>query len=195
MAPLVLPPLELGGFPEHVLAPGHPLYRIHRAGRGPWWFGSSGAGRFDLAPPGGTCYLAEHPLGAFIEVFRDTHLVDRRDVERRRLARLSLGRPLRLADCMAGRSRSFGVTGAIHSAADYEVTHAWAAGFARAGFDGVRYLLSQDPAQRLTGYALFGAAGAATDRERWPTGTSAPIPGEVVREARDHFGLVVLAAG
>lgn len=195
MPSLPLPPLDLAGFPEHVLAPGHPLFRIHRRGRSPWWFGSSGRCRFDLARPRGTCYLAGHPLGAFIEVFRDTHLVDQRDVDRRRLSRVALLRRLRLADCTAGRGRSFGVTGAIHSTPDYERTHAWAAGFESAGFDGVRYKLSQDPAQELTGYALFGDAGEPVDPERWPAGSSERIDGAVLREARDHFGVLVLPAG
>lgn len=37
-------------------------------GHGPWWFGSSLAGRFDLPEPHGTCYLAADPLAALLEV-------------------------------------------------------------------------------------------------------------------------------
>lgn len=195
MSPLALPPLDVAGFPELVVEPGRPLFRIHRRGRGPWWFSSNGHGRFDLAPPRGTCHLAGHPLGAFIEVFRDTHLVDQRDVERRRLSRVALPRPLRLADCTASRSRLFGVTGAIHSTPHYDRTHAWAAGFASAGFDGVHYKLSQDPAQELSGFALFGSAGEPVEPELWPAGTGERIAGPVLREARDRVGILVLPAG
>ncbi|WP_305091850.1 RES domain-containing protein [Prescottella sp. R16] len=35
-----------------------PLLRGHRVANSPWWFASSGGGRFDLALPRGTCYLA-----------------------------------------------------------------------------------------------------------------------------------------
>lgn len=195
MSPLALPPPELAGFPEHTVAEGSTLFRIHRATHGAWWFSSDGSGRFDLEPPRGTCYLASQVLGAFVEVFRDTRLVDQRDVERRRIARISLPRAPRLADCAASRSRAFGVTGAIHSTPDYRLTQSWAAAFARVGFDGVRYLVSHDPAQRLAGYALFGSAGEPADRDLWPAGESEPIPGSVLRQAKDRFGILVLPAG
>jgi hypothetical protein len=161
LSPLALPPRDLAAFPEHVVVPGSPLFRVHRATRRPWWFSADGTGRFDLAPPRGTCHLASEPVGAFLEVFRDVLRIDPRDVEARRMSRLELPRPLRLADCTAARSRGFGVTGAIHSTPDYATSHAWAAAFANAGFDGVRYRVSHDPSQRLGGYALFGEAGVA----------------------------------
>jgi len=194
VSPLALPPPNLAGFPERVVVPGSPLYRVHRAKRHPWWFSSDGTGRFDLAPPGGTCHLASEPVAAFLEVFRDVQRIDPRDVEARRLTRLELPRPIRLADCTASRCRGYGVTGALHSTPDYALAHAWAAAFAGAGFDGIRHLVSHDPAQRLTGYALFGDAGEPTDQELWPAGQSEPIPGSVLRQAKNRFGILVLPA-
>lgn len=188
------PPEDLRHFPERVLAPGAPLFRIHRADRGPWWFASDGAGRFDLAPPRGTCYLAGDPLGAFVEVFRDTRVVPEREVRRRSLSRLALPRPLRLADCAARRGRMFGLTAAVHSTPDFELTRAWGAAFAAAGFDGVRYLVSHDPAQRLAGYALFGDAGESADAGAWPPGEPSEIDAALLRRARHQFGLLAVPA-
>jgi hypothetical protein len=171
------------------------MVRSHRADRGPWWFGSGGHGRFDLAPdperPQGTCYLAAEPLGAFVEVFRHTALVDQADVARRRWSRLAVPRSLRLADCTARNARAYGITGAIHSTPDYRLTNAWAAAFAEAGFDGVRYLVSHDPAQRLVGYALFGPAGAGGPPE-WPDGEVHRLDDDLLRRAREELGILVV---
>lgn len=176
------------------MAPGAPLFRIHRAGRAPWWFSSAGSGRFDLAPPRGTCYLAEEPLGSFVEVFREIRLVPEEEVRRRALSEIRLPRPLRLADCAARKARMFGVTAAIHSTPDFALTRAWAAAFAAAGFDGVRYLVSHDPAQRLAGHALFGDAGEAADAARWPAGEPGEIGPGLLRQVRQLFGLLVVPA-
>lgn len=194
MSPLARPSEDLTHFPAFALRAGEILFRIHRADRGPWWFGSTGAGRFDLSPPRGTCYLAEDPLGAFVEVFREAHLVPEEAVRRRVQSHLGLPRPLRLADCVARKSRMFGVTAAIHSTSDFALTGAWALGLATAGFDGLRYLLSHDPAQRLVGYALFGDAGEAHDAETWPPGEAREIGVEVLARARRQFGFLIAPA-
>jgi hypothetical protein len=44
------------------------LWRIHAADVAPWHFGVGPDGRFNLAQSG-TCYLAEEPIGAFVEKF------------------------------------------------------------------------------------------------------------------------------
>lgn len=80
MSPLGLPPADLSGFPRHELRRSATLYEIHLVGQGPWWFSSDGLGRFDLNSPRGTCYLAEDPLGGFVEVFRDVGAVDQADI-------------------------------------------------------------------------------------------------------------------
>jgi len=156
---------------------------------GPWWFSTDGSGRFDL-PRGsdrGTCYLADDPLGCFLEVFRFTWLVPEEEVQRRRLARLELPEVL-LADCTASRSRRFGITAEIHSTTDYGLTQRWAAAFAAAGFDGVRYLLRHDPGQMLSGVALFGPAGAPD----WEVPPGEPLGSDLLLEAERRFGIRVL---
>lgn len=68
LAPPPEDPAELEGFPRMVLESVTCLYRVGRAERSPWWFGSSLEGRFDLPEPDGTCYVALDPLTALLEV-------------------------------------------------------------------------------------------------------------------------------
>jgi len=81
----------------------------------------------------------------------------------------------------------FGITAAMHAEADYTVTHPRTAAFHQAGFQGARYFLSHDPAQRCVGIALFGATGPADYRVY----ADEPIGPEVVTAARE-FGILVL---
>ena len=187
MSPLRRPRDDLSGFPTYDLQRRETLYRLHRADRSPWWFSSDGSGRFDLEPPSGTCYLASTPVGAFIEVFRVETVIPEPELEVRALSRLVVPRRSRLADCTASRARRFGITGAIHTQPDYALPRAWAAAFAATGFDGIRYRLSHDPAQREVGVALFDAAG----EQDYPVRKTEPVPAGVVDEARRRFGLVV----
>jgi hypothetical protein len=189
LSPLSQPPADLHGFPYRTLKPAHPLVRIHLRSRGPWFFCADGSGRFDLTdPPGlGTCYLAERPLGAFVEVFRDTVLVDEADVIKRQVSRLSAPHAVKLANCTSRRARRFGVTGSIHSTQDYDLSQRWAAAFRGAGFGGVRYLVSHNPAQKLVGIALFGPAGEPTN----PVLRSDGIDPKLVALAERRFGIKV----
>lgn len=190
MSPLGRPAADLAGLPRYDLRAAQPLYRIHRHGRRPWWFSSDGSGRFDLAPPHGTCYLADDPLGGFVEVFRDVPVVAESDVDRRACSILRAPKGIALADCTDSRARSFRITAAIHSSEDYARTRQWAAAFANAGFGGVRYFLSHDPAQRLVGIALFGPGG----EQEWPVRATGPIDPRVFTEARSRFGIIVVPA-
>jgi len=166
------------------------LYRIHPVDHGPWWFSSDGSGRFDLAPPAGTCYLSLSPVGAFIEVFRDFTFVDAADVSARVLARMRTPRDVVLADCTSTRARGFGVTAAVHSTADYAATQAWATAFQNRGFHGVRYFCGHDPSQDELGIALFGEAGEADH----PVVDTGSIGGELLRTVERRFGVRVLPA-
>lgn len=191
MSPLGTPPGDLGGFPGRDLDTDQILYRVHRSERSPWWFSDDGSGRFDLSVKGmGTCYLAERPVGAFIEVFRTETVIPEQEVKARSLARLRAPAPTRLADCTASTARGFGVTAAIHSQPDYELTLAWSQAFAEGGFGGILYRLSHDPSGSELGVALFGSAG---ERDL-PIDSSAAIPEDVLDEARGRFGLLVLPA-
>lgn len=188
MSPLSDPSAPLAAFPRYQLPPAHRLVRIHRHDRGPWWFSHDKTGRFDLAPPRGTCYLAEEPIGAFVEVFRYSAIVQESDVVKRRISTLHLERTAELADCTTRRAGAFGITAAIHTSEDYARTQRWAKAFADAGFDGVRYRLSHDPAQRLIGIALFGPAGPAA----WPVATTVPIDDDLMAAVQRRFGIRVL---
>ena len=189
MSPLEAPPKELGGFPAHELGADRVLYRIHRIDRSPWWFSNDGSSRFDLLRGDeGTCYLAERQVGAFVEVFRTGTVIAEAAVRVRSLALLRSPASTRLADCTASEARGFGVTAAIHSQPDYDLTREWAQAFADAGFGGILYTLSHDPSGSELGVALFGPAG----EQSLPVDGTEAIPADVVDEARARFSLVVL---
>lgn len=186
---LTEPPSELGGFPVYRLTPRRTLWRINLKGKSPWWFCSDLECRFDLHTPRGTCYVAEEPLGSFAEVFTDVTLVAEEDVKQRRLSALRVPRTLRLADCTKAASRGFGCTGEIHTTIDYDLTQLWARALAAAGFDGIRYLVRHDPAQRKVGIALFGDGGEAS---HWPDPATEEIDEELLEAASRRFGIRVL---
>ena len=180
--------MDLSDFPTFRLLPEHRLFRIHRAGYGPWWFSSSGDGRFDLRPPLGTCYLAEEPVGAFIEVFQGfDEAVPHADVRARRISTLSVPRVFRLADCANSLARRSGITGEIHSMTTRRQTQQWARAFADAGFDGIRFLVRHDPAQQRVGFALFGPAGEAS----WDAISTDEIGTAVIIDVERRFGIRV----
>ncbi len=183
------PPQDLRGFPSRILTPVRRLWRIHRADREPWWFCSDRECRFDLAPPAGTCYVAEDPLGSFVEVFQEVTVIAEEDVAARRLSELRVPQRMRLADCTSPRARGFGCTGEIHTTADYELTQKWASCLAEHGFDGIRHLVRHDRAQRRAGIALLGQAGAA---DAWPEPATGPIGEDLVARAARDFGIHVL---
>jgi hypothetical protein len=189
VSPLGPPPPDLGGFPTVDLESTRLLYRIHRRDKSPWWFSNDGSGRFDLLQSDqGTCYLAERPVGAFIEVFRRETVIPQSEVDVRSLAELHAPSTTRLANCTVSAARRFGVTAAIHSQPDYDVPRAWAQAFANARLGGVLYRLSHDPSGSELGVALFGDAG----EQDLPIERSDAIPDDVLEEARSRFGLVVL---
>ena len=190
MATLSPPPPDLRRFPRRTLRATTDLFRVHPRGLGPWWFASEGAGRFDLSPPEGTCYLARSPLGSFVEVFRDFRVVAEADVVARVLSRLRVATDAVLADCTSPRALAFGVTAAVHSTPDYETTRGWAAALHRHGHAGIRYFCGHDPSQREVGVALFGAAGEA----RWPVVETGAVGDDVIRAVERRFGIWVLPA-
>jgi hypothetical protein len=183
--PLGDPPASLDGFPS--LSSFGNLYRIHRSDHEPLYFSNTGAGRFDLPAPRGTLYTAERPVGAFLEVFRG-HLIPSAEVAARTLTTLTrTAERLVLADCTSPAARVFGITAAIHSTPDYELTQRWALAFAEAEFDGIYYLVSHDPSAEEYGVALFA------DVSSWPQ-SSTPIPDDLLAEVQRRFGLLVVPA-
>lgn len=94
-------PAELTDFPERAIAETYPYARIHDVAQEAEWFCSCGVHRFDPPAGGdtpfGTCYLAGHPVGAFVEKFGSLGIVTRERVDAHRLAHLQVP-ATRLAD-------------------------------------------------------------------------------------------------
>ncbi len=181
-------------FPAHVLRPGFVVHRIHLATLDAWYFNADDTWRFNPCSISdlGACYLAERPVAGLLETFKSVTVVDERDVANRAHFSATLTAAVRLADCCASAAGEFGINGEIHSTTDYDMTQAWAAAFAAAGFAGVRYLCRSDPAMSLIGYALLDTTGKAPPG-RWPTGRDIPIGDDILREAED-YGLRVRPA-
>ena len=182
---------SLAGCPESELPPERWVYRIHRSSRGPWWFSCNEANpqRFDLRSPRGTCYVAEHPVGAFVEVFQDLDggMILSADVDARRLSILAVPHPMRLADCTQARARAFDVTAEIHTTVNRDLTRDWAQAVAAEGFDGIRYFVRNDPAQHQIGIAIFGDAGEA----QWPILATESIGSDLRDDVEANFGIRV----
>ena len=186
--------MTLDRFPRRTLRGDRTIHRIHRSANGAWWFSSDGTGRFDPVGTGkGACYLAEDPLGAWVEVFRKRMLLAEAEITARALFSVELGRELRLADLTSRRALEFGVTASLGADQQYGDSHEFAVLAVEAGFDGIRYLVRHDPAQKLYGLALFGDAGApdATDPS-WPAARDEPLSDDLAAAAARAFGYRVL---
>ena len=106
--------MNLRGFPRRTLRADRAVYRIHRVKHGPWYFSADGSGRFDPVGTGqGACYVAERPLGSWVEVFRKTMLIAEAAVEERALMQTALGRDVRLADLTSRRALTCGTTASL----------------------------------------------------------------------------------
>lgn len=185
--------MSLKGFPRRTLRGEKTICRIHKSIRTPWWFSSTGSGRFDPMGTGmGACYLAEVPLGAWVEVFRKRLLLAEAEIANRSLLIVALKRNLRLADITARRALSFGVTASLGAGEEHEDSQTFAAQALEDGFDGVRYFVRHDPAQKLYGVALFAQARTPEPADpQWPSDSGA-IPDALVRDAERVFGYRVL---
>lgn len=147
-------------------------------------------GRFNLAESG-TCYLAEEPLGAFVEKFgrllRPGGVIPEPLVDSQRLSRL---RPPKaevvdLTDpTVLGQ---VGLTAEIHSTTDYDLTQGWALAFQEAGYAGVRYKARHDPRGQLTSIALFGSKRPPRSARK-----AAVVPVDLIHEASSTFAITIL---
>ncbi len=166
------------------------LWRIHAADAAPWFFDVGPDGRFNLAESG-TCYLAEEPVGAFVEKFgrllRPGGVVPEPLVDAQRLSRL---RPPKaeivdLTDpTVLGLA---GLTAEIHSTTDYNLTQGWALAFQEAGYAGIRYKARHDPRGQLISIALFGTSKPPKSKV-----TTTTIPVDLIHEASTTFAIAVL---
>lgn len=177
-------PRPLDGFPAWTLTPRRRLVRGHRAAKGPWWFASSGGGRFDLPPPRGTCYVAFDDRTAIRETVGEVlavgGVVAAEFAAERVLSTLRIPARRRLADTCAESAADFGLTRELCTLTPYDVPRRWAAALA-GGFDGLRYQTRFTTGAGANAAALFGAAGA---RDGWP-----------VDDAPEPFGIAARRCG
>lgn len=184
-------PTALADFPRLVLEPVTRLFRVAKADRRPWWFGSSLEGRFDLPEPDGTCYLALDPLSAVLEVIgpeREGGFVSAELLAGRRIYELHVDEDHDLADLASPAAAAFGVTLEIHALIPYDLPQAWARQLRAAGFEGVWYLLRHHPSG-ADGIALFGPHGERTD---WPVAAEEPIGAALQERLEQRHGIRVL---
>ena len=183
-------PAKLRLFPVRTLDHGRILFRVVRQGRGPWWFGNSMEGRFDLPAPRGTCYLATDPLAALLEVLGadlEGWIISREFLLDRRLRELQVPREHSMADLTSREAAGYGITAEIGSLVPYALPQAWAARLREARCDGLIYWLRHDPS-RSEGWALFGPQG---ERRSWRRGRELPISGDLVKRLQRECRITV----
>ena len=186
---LPAPPDDLPELPSTKLG-ARPLWRIHAADVAPWFFDAGPDGRFNLAESG-TCYLSEAPIGAFVEKFgrllRPSGVIPEPLVETQRLSRL---RPPKVSIVDLTDPTVLGLVGltaAIHSTSDYNLTQGWALALQDAGYAGIRYKARHDPRGQLVSIALFGSGKPPRSAARTTT-----IPVDLIHEASATFAITVL---
>jgi hypothetical protein len=186
---LPAPPDDLPELPGTKLGAKH-LWRIHAADVAPWFFDISPDGRFNLAESG-TCYLAEEPIGAFVEKFgrllRPGGVIPEPLVDAQRLSKL---RPPKanVVDLTDPTVLGLiGLTAEIHSTSDYNLTQGWALALKEAGYDGIRYKARHDPRGQLVSVALFGSGKPPRSAAKTTT-----IPVDLIHEASATFAIAVL---
>jgi hypothetical protein len=184
-------PTALEGFPVLPFSPAAEFFRIVRRGKGPWWFGSSMQGRFDLAEPEGTCYLATDEISALLEVIGpdlERGAISAELLRARSLRKLHLPEELGLADLTSREAVRFGITAEIGTIVPYGCPQAWAAVLRATGSPGVAYWPRHDPS-RTVAVALFGPHG---ERKRWRKGREAAISPEMITRLHEECGIEVI---
>lgn len=139
----------------------------------------------------GTCYLAEEPIGAFVEKFgrllRPGGAIPEPLVDAQRLSRL---RPPKaeVVDLTDPTVLGLvGLTAEIHSTTDYNLTQGWALAFQEAGYAGIRSKARHDPRGQLISIALF-----CSDKPPRSTAKMMAIPVDLIHEASTTFAIAVL---
>lgn len=133
----------------------------------PWWFASlteqpTLSGRFDLAAPMGTCYLATRPEAAVLEALQ-MHLTNlpASELRVRRIAHIHSPDDAPRAAMLTAESvvGGFGITPAIWAGNDRCLTQRWATAIRRDGWWAVYAGIAHDPRGQLRAIALFDHAG------------------------------------
>ncbi len=186
---LPAPPDQLPELPSAKLGT-EALWRIHPADVSPWFFDAGPEGRFNLADLG-TCYLAEEPIGAFVEKFgrllRAGGVIPEPLVDSQRLSRLHPPK-VSVVDLTDPKILGLaGLTAQIHTTTDYGLTQTWASALRDAGYAGIRYKARHDPRGQLVSIALFGSGKPP----RGAAKTTA-ISVDLIHEASTTFAITVL---
>jgi hypothetical protein len=186
---LPAPPDELPELPTAKLGT-KALWRIHTADVSPWFFDTGAEGRFNLADAG-TCYLAEEPIGAFVEKFgrllRPGGAIPEPLVDTQRLSRLREPK-VSVVDLTNPKVLGLvGLTAEIHTTTNYGLTQDWASALRDAGYAGIRYKARHDPRGQLVSIALFGSDKPPRSAARTTT-----IPVDLIHEAAATFAIIVL---
>ncbi len=186
---LPAPPTDLPQLPVAKLGT-EALWRIHPTEASPWFFDTGPDGRFSLADAG-TCYLAEQPIGAFVEKFgrllRPGGVIPQPLVDAQRLSRL---RPPKVSVVDLTDPKVLGLVGLtaeIHTTIDYSLTQGWARSLRDAGHAGIRYKARHDASGRLVSVALFGS-----DKPPRSAAKTTAIPVDLIHEASTTFAITVL---
>ena len=188
--------VDVARVPRVELPKGTALERIYRARdaegrlRAPWYFSSRDegqGGRFDLAHPAGTCYLAGDLDSAFRETFRGARVIAEDDVARRHVL---TARATRESAPWADLAHEFATEGGVtldaFSGSDYGVTQAVADGCQVSGDRCVISLIRHQSDGAGRGYSMFGAAGPSDEP---PAGWTAEVAslGSRVDELAPHL--------
>lgn len=154
---------SLEGFPRWRLTSRRALIRGHLVGNNPWWFASSGDGRFNLSPPHGTCHLALDRATAVRETVGERlatlGLVDEEFARQRYISTLRVPKSQLLADTSHAAAADYGLTRELVSMTPYSIPQSWARALHGTGFAGVRYQTRFTTASLPNAVALFGPAG------------------------------------
>lgn len=145
------------------------MYRCHRAKFGPWWFGTSLRGRFDLPGPDGTCYTAESELITLLETWGGIQLIPSPEIAQRVISAVVVNRELRVADATSNAAIGFGMTAEISTTSDYALTQQWAQALRAAGFDGIRYWARHEMTHVHACFAVFAQSGDQTSTVAIPS--------------------------
>jgi hypothetical protein len=148
-------------------------------------------GRFDLAEPEGTCYLATDEISALLEVI-GPHLergaISTEFLKARSLRKLRLPDELDLADLTSREAVRFGITAEIGIIVPYGCPQAWATGLRATGSSGVAYWPRHDPSRKVA-VALFGPHG---QRKPWRKGRETAISPEMIKRLHTECGIEVI---
>jgi hypothetical protein len=190
------PPTQLkAAFPQRDYPAGTEVFRSHAHDSGPWWFSSSGKGRFDLAEPKGTCYVAESEVTTLLEAWAGMQVVPGYLVGECDTSRLHLPADVTVADLTSNRAVQFGVTAEIFTTTDYPLAQLWASAFHKAGFDGIRYWARHDLAHTAACLALFGPYGSPKASTGFDDFSTEHLPNrtDLLDELGRETGISVLA--